>query len=110
MPKQAAAIPIDLVLKELWYQTISISPNISFTTVYAVNSNNCIEVKQAVEHPNLERPIVFLAEHDVMTVFTAIKHKRVADAIDILCLLMHQNTAKKILVFLWQHALIDISR
>lgn len=106
--KQIEPIPVDYILNKLWNEEISISPQITYKSVYAIN-NDFIEIKQAINHPNLNRPMVYLDQVELNPVFKNIKGGKVSDAVGHLNNSMPMDKAKKIVVFLWSKQLLIVN-
>ena len=106
--KHSEAIPVDYILNKLWNECLNVSPQISYKTVYAIN-NDFIEIKQAINHPNLHRPMVYLDQVELNPVFKNIKGNKVSDAVVNLNHIMPLDKAKKIVVFLLQKQLLIVN-
>ncbi|PKB18456.1 NAD(P)/FAD-dependent oxidoreductase [Flavobacterium sp. 5] len=107
--KQVEPIPVDFVLYRLWDEVITVSSNITFKTVYAID-NDCIILKQALIHPNLERPLVYLDQVELFLLLKNMNGKVVSSILDHLNNYMPIEKAKKILVFLLSNQLLTVSQ
>jgi flavin-dependent dehydrogenase len=105
---QNEAIPVDYILNRLWNEELIVSPKVTYESVYSIN-NDCIEIKQAICHPNLERPMIYLDHVELNSVFKYIKGNKVSTAIGNLNSSMPLDKAKKILVFLWSKQLLLVN-
>lgn len=106
--KQIEPIPVDYILNTFWNEKIIISPHVTYESVYSIN-NDCIEIKQAISHPNLERPMVYLDHVELSTIFKNIKGNKVSTVVGNLNSFMPLDKAKKILIFLWSKQLLLIN-
>lgn len=93
-------VPIDFVIQRLWDMKIIISPQVTYSIVYTIN-NDYIELKKAISHPNLKRPIVYLDHVELKPIFKAIDGNKISNIVGLLNLTMSIEKAKKMLVFLW---------
>ena len=107
--KQSEPIRIDCVLNKLWNEEITLSPHIRYQSVYAIN-HDLIEIKQAIYHPNLTRPIVYLGQVELNPIFKFIKGYKVYEAIGHLSHSMSTEQSKKILVFLLSNQLLLVNQ
>ncbi|MEP7095428.1 MAG: tryptophan 7-halogenase [Flavobacterium sp.] len=103
--KQAEPIPVDFILHRLWNEVIMVSSNVTFKTVYAID-NDSIVIKQALIHPNLERPLVYLDQIELFPVFKSMNGKTVSGIVENLNKFMPIEKLKKILVFLLSNQLV----
>lgn len=103
--KQTAPIPVDYILQRLWNEEIVVSSNITFKSVYAID-NDCIVIKQALIHPNLERPLVYLDQVELFPILKSINGKVISDIVAYLNKFMTIEKSKKIVVFLFSNQLI----
>jgi flavin-dependent dehydrogenase len=106
--KQLEPIPIDFILYRFWNEEIIICPNVAFKAVYAIN-NDCIEIKQALLHPNLERPLVYLDQVELFPFFKNMNGQPVSDIIANLNKFLPIERSKKILAFLLSNQLLVAS-
>ena len=106
--KQLTPIPIDIVVNKLWNEQITVSPLIAYKDDYAIN-NDYIELKQAIHHPDLDMPIIYLDQIELKLLLQQINGKTIAVAIEHLCQTVPYEKAKKILYFLWERHLIQMN-
>lgn len=64
-PKKLPAIPIDPLLHFLWDKPVRLSPQLAFSEEFAVTGNR-VEMKRALMHPSLPRPVVYLDQIEVI--------------------------------------------
>lgn len=105
--KQVEPIPVDYILYKLWNEEMTVSSNVTFKSVYAID-NDCIVIKQALIHPNLERPLVYLDEVELFQLFKMMNGKAVSNIVANLNTFMAIERAKKILVFLLSNQLLVV--
>lgn len=105
--KQAEPIPVDYILYGLWNEEIVVSSNVTFKAVYAID-NDCIVIKQALIHPNLEKPLVYLDQVELFSLFKMMNGKAVSSIVANLNKFMAIERAKKILVFLLSNQLLVV--
>ncbi|MDI1257369.1 MAG: tryptophan 7-halogenase [Flavobacterium sp.] len=103
--RQAGPIPVDYILYKLWHEKIDVAPDVKFKAVYAIDKD-CIVIKQAVIHPALERPLVYLDQLELFSFFKSTNGKAISTIIDNLNKSMTIEKAKKILVFLLSNQLL----
>jgi flavin-dependent dehydrogenase len=106
--KPAQPIPVDAILYRLWDEVIVVSSDVTFKTVYAID-NDSIVIKQALIHPNLERPLVYLDQVELFSFFKTMNGKTVSNSVANLNAFMTIEKAKKILVFLLSNQLVTVS-
>ncbi|MBS7253588.1 flavin-dependent monooxygenase QhpG [Flavobacterium branchiicola] len=105
--KQTEPIPVDYILQRLWNEEIVVASNITFKSVYAID-NDCVVTKQALIHPNLERPLVYLDQVELFPLFKTMNGKTVSDIVAHLNKFMTLEKSKKIVVFLFSNQLLAI--
>ncbi|KIA99552.1 hypothetical protein OA93_05175 [Flavobacterium sp. KMS] len=107
--KQVEPIPVDLFLFSLWNKEINISSDVTFKDVYAINNDRII-IKQALIHPNLERPTVYLDQVELFPFYKSMNGKVVSNVIADLNKFMEIEKSKKILVFLLSNQLLVVDK
>lgn len=105
--KQAAPMPVDYILYRFWNEQIVVSSTVSFQTVYAIDTD-CIVLKQALIHPNLERPLVYLDQVELFSFLKNMNGNTVSGIVEHLNKFMAIEKAKKILVFLLSNQLLVV--
>jgi flavin-dependent dehydrogenase len=108
-PKIPAPIPMELVLNQIRNNVIHLSPKITFKEVFAVK-NDCVEIIQAVCHPELERPVGYLEQLDLPLLLSKITGKTVGMAIQLVHGKVSKDKAKKIIFHLWQTQMIVLDQ
>lgn len=103
--KQIEPIPVDYILHRLWNEEIVVSAKVAFKSVYAID-NDSIIIKQALIHPNLERPLVYLDQLELFSFFKNINGCAISDIIANLNKSITIEKSKKILVFLLSNQLL----
>ncbi|WP_281233245.1 flavin-dependent monooxygenase QhpG [Flavobacterium gelatinilyticum] len=106
--KQTASIPVDYVLYSLWNEEVIVSSKIAFKSTYAVDKD-CIVIKEAVIHPNLERPLVYLDQIELFSLFKIINGKTVSGVLNHLNHNIPLEKSKKILAFLLTNQLLVVN-
>lgn len=107
--RQTEPIPVDLVLYPIWNEEIIISPNVAVKDVYAINNDHVI-IKQALIHPNLERPVVYLDQVELFPFYKSMNGKVVSNIVADLNKFMEIEKSKKILAFLLSNQLLVIGK
>ncbi|MBF4519400.1 tryptophan 7-halogenase [Flavobacterium sp. ANB] len=107
--KQTEPIYVDFILHKLWNEEMIMSPNVAFKATYAIN-NDLIELKQALIHPNLERPLVYLDQVELFPFFKNMNGKAVSDALEHLSKFMTIEKSKKILAFLLSNQVFIVDK
>lgn len=107
--KQTAPIPVDYILHQLWNEEIVVSSNITFKSVYAID-NDCIVIKQALIHPNLERPLVYLDQVELFPLLKSMNCKVTSDIVTYLNKFMTIEKSKKIVIFLLSNQLLTVAQ
>lgn len=105
--KQTEPIPVDYILYGIWNEEIVVSSNVTFKAVYAID-NDCVVIKQALIHPNLEQPLVYLDQVELFSLFKMMNGKAVSSIVANLNKFMAIEKAKKILVFLLSNQLLVV--
>ena len=103
--KPIEPIPVDYILLRLWNEEIVVSAKVAFKSVYAIE-NDCIVIKQALTHPNLERPLVYLDQLELFSFFKNINGCAISDIMGNLNKSIAIEKSKKILVFLLSNQLL----
>lgn len=107
--KQTEPISVDFILYQLWNEEIFISPKVAFKPTYAIN-NDLIALKQALIHPNLERPLVYLDQVELFPFFKAMNGQAVSSIVEHLSQFMAIEKSKKILVFLLSNQVFIVDK
>lgn len=100
-------IPVDYFLYSLWNEEIIISHEVTFKSIYAIE-NDCIVIKQALIHPNLDRPSVYLDQIELFSLLKSMNGKTVSTLVNDLNKSMTLEKSKKILAFLLSHQLLVV--
>jgi flavin-dependent dehydrogenase len=107
--KQVEPIPVDLFLYPIWNEEIIISSDVTVKDVYAINHDRII-IKQALIHPNLERPIVYLDQVELFPFYKSMSGKLVSNIVTDLNKFMEIEKSKKIVVFLLSNQLLVVGK
>ena len=67
-------IDVPALLQNLWHSEVLLSPDVAFNETPCI-INDCIEMKMAVQHPGLEREIVYLQEIELKPLLDLIHPK-----------------------------------
>ncbi|WP_166923210.1 flavin-dependent monooxygenase QhpG [Flavobacterium poyangense] len=109
LEKKQEPIPVDFILYRFWNEEIVVAPNVTFKTVYAVQKDSIV-LKEALVHPNLERPSVYLDQIELFPFLKTINGKVVSSIIAQLNTTIGIEKSKKILVFLLSNQLLVTSK
>lgn len=107
--KKQEPIPVDFILYRFWNEEIVVSPHATFKTVYAI-SKDSIVLKEALLHPNLERPSVYLDQIELFPFLKNINGKVVSSIVAHLNTTIGIEKSKKILVFLLSNHLLVVDK
>lgn len=105
--KAPVHLPVDLILNQIRWSTISPSPLITFREKFAV-VNDLVEVIQAVCHPQLEQPVGYLEQLHLGSLLQELKGQTIETAVASLSRKIPLERAKKVILHLWQSQLITL--
>jgi hypothetical protein len=103
--KKPPAIPVNPLIDYLWNKPVRLSPRLVYSNEFAVTGDR-IEIKQAVNHPNLEQPIIYLNQIELNPLLS-----QLPEGITYGGLIENWNKSlamedtKKVVTFLWSHAI-----
>jgi flavin-dependent dehydrogenase len=103
--KKLPAIPVNPLMDYLWNKPVRLSPRLMYSSEFAVTGDR-VEMKQAVNHPNLEKPVIYLNEIELNPLLN-----QLPEGITYGGLIENWNKSlamedtKKIVAFLWSHAI-----
>jgi hypothetical protein len=103
--KKPPAIPVNPLMDYLWNKPVRLSPRLVYSNEFAVTGDR-IEIKQAVNHPNLEQPIIYLNQIELNPLLS-----QLSEGITYGGLIENWNKSlamedtKKVVTFLWSHAI-----
>lgn len=99
--KEPAAVPIDPLIRFLWDKPVRLSGQLAFSSEFAVTGDR-VEIRRALVHPNLLRPMVYLNQVEIPPLLNAL-HEGVTygTAIETWCRHVPYAEVKKVLGFLW---------
>ena len=99
--KEPAAIPIDPLIRFLWDKPVRLSGQLAFTSEFAVTGDR-VEVRRALVHPNLSRPVIYLNHIEIPPLLNALSDGATyGTAIEMWCRDVPYADVKKVLGFLW---------
>jgi flavin-dependent dehydrogenase len=103
--KQPPLIPINMLLNHLWNQPVRLSSDMVYRDEFAVTEDR-VEIKHAVHHPNLENPIVYLNQIELKPLLGQISEGvTYGELIERWNRSLSTEDAGKIVTFLWSHAI-----
>jgi flavin-dependent dehydrogenase len=103
--RKPPAIPVNPLMDYLWNKPVRLSPRLVYSNEFAVTGDR-IEIKQAVNHPNLEQPIIYLNQIELNPLLS-----QLSEGITYGGLIENWNKSlamedtKKVVTFLWSHAI-----
>lgn len=99
--KEPAAIPIDPLIRFLWDKPVRLSGQLAFSSEFAVTGDR-VEIRRALVHPNLLRPMVYLNQVEIPPLLNALHEGATyGNAIETWCRHVPYAEVKKVLGFLW---------
>lgn len=103
----AAAVPIDPLIRFLWDKPVRLSGQLAFSSEFAVTGNR-VEVRRALVHPNLSRPMIYLNQIEVPPLLHALSEgDTYGTAIETWCRIVPYQDVKKVLGFLWSAEIVQ---
>lgn len=103
--KQQPFIPVDTLLSHLWNQPVRLSPRLVYSDEFAVTGDR-VEIKRAVNHPNLQTPVIYLNQIELNPLLGQLSEGLTyGELIEVWNKSMPSEDAKKIVTFLWSHAI-----
>lgn len=99
--KEPPAIPIDPLIRFLWDKPVRLSGQLAFSSEFAVTGDR-VEIRRALVHPNLLRPMVYLNQIEIPPLLNALSEGvTYGTAIEAWCRTVPYVDVKKVLGFLW---------
>ncbi|SEI55094.1 Dehydrogenase (flavoprotein) [Dyadobacter sp. SG02] len=99
--KEPAAVPIDPLIRFLWDKPVHLSGQLAFSSEFAVTGDR-VEIRRAMVHPNLPRPVVYLNHIEIPPLLNALDEGATyGTAIETWCRHFPYGDVKKVLGFLW---------
>lgn len=99
--KEPAAVPIDPLIRFLWDKPVRLSGQLAFSSEFAVTGDR-VEIRRALVHPNLLRPMVYLNQIEIPPLLNALQEGATyGNAIETWCRHVPYSEVKKVLGFLW---------
>jgi flavin-dependent dehydrogenase len=99
--KEPAAVPIDLLIRFLWDKPVRLSGQLGFSSEFAITGDR-VEIRRALVHPNLSRPMVYLNHIEIPPLLNALHEGATyGNAIESWCRHVPYADVKKVLGFLW---------
>lgn len=102
-PPQAppVAVPIDPLIRFLWDKPVRLSAQLAFSSEFAVTGDR-VEVRRALVHPNLSRPVVYINQIEIPPLLNALgQGATYGTIIEAWCRNLPYSDVKKVLGFLW---------
>jgi hypothetical protein len=99
--KEPPAIPVNALINHLWNKPVKLSPRLVFSDEFAITDDR-IEMKRAMNHPNLENPVIYLNQIELSPLLISI-YEGVTYGVLIENWNKHfpLEDVKKIVAFLW---------
>ena len=99
--KEPASVPIDPLIRFLWDKPVRLSGQLAFSSEFAVTGDR-VELRRALVHPNLSRPMVYLNHIEIPPLLNALNEGTTyGTAIEAWCRTVPYADVKKVLGFLW---------
>ncbi|WP_426295091.1 NAD(P)/FAD-dependent oxidoreductase [Dyadobacter endophyticus] len=99
--KEPPAIPIDPLIRFLWDKPVRLSDQLAFSSEFAVTGYR-VEIRRALVHPNLLRPMVYLNQIEIPPLLNALHEGATyGTVIETWCRHVTYTEVKKVLGFLW---------
>jgi flavin-dependent dehydrogenase len=107
-PEEKVHIDFAALAGSLWHKKIIISPQLIYKKEYAV-SGDCVEIKQAIDHPGLKNSIIYIEDLEVIPLLKMINNGiTFGSLVESWENITSLEKAKKIATFLWWHNIINI--
>lgn len=104
--KNMPPIPINPLIQLLWNKPVKLSGASSFSNEFAITDDR-IELKKALNHPNFENPVVYLHQIELAPLIGSVSESLTFGAlISNWCKSYSQEDVTKIVAFLWSNNIL----
>ena len=99
--KGPAPVPLDPLIRFLWDKPVRVSGQLAFSSEFAVTGDR-VEIRRALVHPNLSRPVVYLNQIEIPPLLNALSDgDTYGHVLETWCRHFPYADVKRVLGFLW---------